>query len=103
MDINIDTAHLREAARQHSAAAEQLAAVPETHEQIQQSLDSLGPIFADLREAARALLEQRRACYEQQAAEHADMARHLDHAATTWEAEEQAKAQQIRAVYDDPS
>jgi hypothetical protein len=103
MDINIDTEHLREAARQHSAAAEQLAALPQTHEQIQQSLDSLGPIFADLREAGRALLEQRRVCYEQQAADHAEMARHLEHAATTWEVEEDANAQRIRSVHDDPS
>ncbi|OBF25931.1 type VII secretion target [Mycobacterium sp. ACS4331] len=103
MDINIDTEHLREAARRHGAAAEQLAEVPQSHDAIQQSLDSLGPIFAELREAGRALLEQRRASYEQQASDHADMARHLEHAAVTWEADEDERARRIQAVHDDPA
>ena len=48
MDINIDTSQLREAATQHGAAAEVLRSVPFSHAAIQESLDSLGPIFASL-------------------------------------------------------
>ncbi|BBZ02142.1 hypothetical protein MCHIJ_15790 [Mycolicibacterium chitae] len=100
MEINVDLDNLRAAAVQHARAAEHLRVVPETHHDIQQSLDSLGPIFADLRDAGRALLEQRRACYEQQAEDHVEMARYLEHAAASWETGEQDAAQQIRAVRD---
>ncbi|CAJ1578381.1 type VII secretion target [[Mycobacterium] wendilense] len=101
MQINVDLDNLRVAATQHARAAEQLRVVPENHHEIQQSLDSLGPIFADLREAGRELLEQRRACYEQQADDHVEMARYLEHAAAGWEAGEQDAVQQIRAVRDE--
>ncbi len=100
MDINIDSDQLREAATAHTAAADYLRTVPDSHGDIQASLDSLGPIFAELREAGRALLEQRRACYEQQADDHADMAQHLQHSAERWEIDEEDRARQIRAVHD---
>lgn len=101
MDINIDTANLRDAARQHSEAADYLRTVPATHAAIQDSLDSLGPIFAELREAGRTLLEQRRICYQQQADDHADLAQHLRQSAAHWELEEEAGAARVQAVRDE--
>ncbi|CAJ1494473.1 type VII secretion target [[Mycobacterium] burgundiense] len=101
MEINVDLENLRAAATHHAQAAEQLRVVPQNHPGIQESLDSLGPIFAELREAGRALLEQRRACYEQQADDHVDMARFLEHAAASWEAHERDAAAQIQAVRED--
>jgi Excreted virulence factor EspC, type VII ESX diderm len=99
--INVDPEHLREAAVLHTEAAEQLRAVPASHAAIQESLDSLGPIFAELREAGRALLEQRRLCYEQQADDHAEMAHVLVESATRWEEHEDDSVAKLRAVHDD--
>ena len=102
MQINVDSSNLRSAATQHDAAAQYLRTVPDTHADIQASLDSLGPIFAGLREAGRELLEQRKACYYQQADDHADMCTHLDTAATTWEQSEAERARRVQAVCKDP-
>jgi len=63
--IHVVPAHLREAAGHHQETSEYLRTLPSSHEAIQQSLDSLGPIFGELRQAGRELLEQRRLCYEQ--------------------------------------
>ncbi len=76
---------LRQAAAAHRRTAEHLGAVPATHPEVMAALESLGPIFAELREAGRELLDQRRLCYEQQAAAHADLADRLSHAARVWE------------------
>ena len=62
------------------------------------SLESLGPVFADLRDAGRRLLDQRKACYEQQAAAHADLADKLSHAADVWEHHDSDAAAQLRAI-----
>ena len=43
--IRVDPANLREAASKHTEAAEYLRGVPAQHAAIQESLDSLGPIF----------------------------------------------------------
>ena len=48
--IVIDPANLRDAARRHAETADYLRTVPSTHDAIQDSLDSLGPIFGELRE-----------------------------------------------------
>lgn len=99
--IVIEPAQLRAAARQHADAADLLRTVPGTHDAIQESLDSLGPIFGDLREAARDLLEQRRLCYEAQADDHAAMADNLQRSATRWEEHEADSAQRMRALLDE--
>ena len=99
--IVIEPAKLREAAGEHADAAEHLRTLPDNHAAIQESLDSLGPIFGELREAARELLEQRRLCYERQADDHAEIARNLQQSATTWEEHEAGSAQQMRALLDD--
>jgi len=75
--------------------------MPGTHEAIQESLDSLGPIFSELREAGRELLEQRRLCYEQQADDHAEMAQNLKLSADLWEEQDSQAAGQLGGIVDD--
>lgn len=99
--IRVVPAELRRAADQHRQAADYLATIPASHPQIQASLDSLGPIYAGLAEAGRELLEERRHCYEQQAAEHADLADRLTAAAALWEQHEQDAAAELRALGED--
>ncbi len=76
-------AELRQTAWAHGEFADQLA--PDGHAEALEALASLGPVFAEVREAGQALLDQRRALYEQQAAVHAGLADTLTHAAGTWE------------------
>jgi len=61
----------------------------------------LGPIFGELREAGRALLEQRRLCYEQQADNHAEIADNLTKSAGMWEVHESEAAEKIERISDD--
>lgn len=99
--IDVDPDHLRAAATRHNDTADELRAIPRTHEAIQASLDSLGPIFADLREAGRSLLEQRELCYRRQAEDHTHLAEVLSASATALEEEAGIGAAQIRAVLDE--
>jgi CHASE3 domain sensor protein len=92
--------NLREAADHHQQTSDYLRTVPSSHPAIQESLDSLGPIFSELREAGSELLEQRRQCYEQQADDHADMAQHLRTSATMWEQHEQEAADKFKRLDD---
>ncbi len=96
--LNVVPAELRGAAREHRLTADNLAAVPASNAEVMASLESLGPIFADLRDAGRELLDQRRVCYQQQAAAHADLAERLGRAADVWEQHEAEAAQRLRAV-----
>lgn len=100
-NINVDTANLREAAAHHLVASDHLRAVPGTHAEIEASLDSLGPIFSELRTAGRQLLEQRRLCYEQQADDHATMAANLTTSADLWAQNEEDAARQFRGLTGD--
>src|SRR5271166_6821295 len=86
--IHVVPAQLREAAVHHEQTSDYLRTLPSSHPAIQESLDSLGPIFGELREAGRELLELRRQCYEQQADNHADMAHNLTKSADMWEEHE---------------
>lgn len=99
--VHVVTANLREAAGRHRETAEYLSTVPASHSAIQASLDSLGPIYRGLAEAGRQLLEDRRQCYLDQAAEHADMAGNLDTVAAMWEQHEQDAAVKFRGLTDD--
>ena len=92
---------LRRAAREHLQTADHLAAVPADNAEVITSLESLGPIFGELREAGRDLLEQRRACYEEQAAAHADLAQRLSRAADVWEQHDAEAADRLRTVTED--
>ena len=66
--IHVVPDELRAAARHHRETADELRTVPSDHHDIMASLDSLGPIFSELQDAGRELLDQRRACYERQPA-----------------------------------
>ena len=99
--IRVDPANLRDAATRHTELAEYLRTLPASHDAIQESLESLGPVFGELREAARDLLEQRRVCYQQQADDHAGMADSLTAAARHWEEHEDERAAAMRALVDD--
>lgn len=98
--IHVEPDTLREVADQHQQASECLRTVPSSHAAIQESLDSLGPIFRELREAACELLERRRLCYEQQADDHAALADHLRTSAAVWEQSEQDAAARFRSLDD---
>jgi hypothetical protein len=98
--IRVVPAHLREAASHHRETSDYLRTVPSSHPAIQESLDSLGPIFGELREAGRELLELRRQCYEQQADDHADMADKLTMSAAMWEQHERDAARSFRGIVD---
>lgn len=100
-NIDVDPAQLRGLAARHDEAADQLRAVPEKHGDIQCSIDSLGPIFGEFREAARDLLERRRKCYLAQADEHHQLAQHLHEAANLWERNEADGAARLRALLED--
>ncbi|OBA69372.1 hypothetical protein A5641_15765 [Mycobacterium sp. 1554424.7] len=98
--IRVVPAHLREAAAHHQETSDYLRTVPSSHAAIQESLDSLGPIFGELRDAGRELLELRRQCYEQQADDHADMAEKLGISAAAWEQHEQDAARDFGGLID---
>jgi hypothetical protein len=94
---------LRRAARDHRETAERLRAVPGDHPEIMATLESLGPVFAELREAGRNLLEARRKSYEQQASAHNHLADSLSAAADAWEAHEADAAGAFRAAGGEPA
>lgn len=100
--IDIDRAELRRLAGRHGEAAEYLRNVPANHQDIQHSIDSLGPIFGDFQDAARELLEQRSRCYRGQADAHDELAEQLEAAAAVWDDHENSAAARIRAVLDGP-
>ncbi len=83
--LTVVPADLRRAAGEHRATADRLSVAGSGHGDIMATLDSLGPVFADLADAGRRLLDERRACYEQQAAAHAELADRLCAAADGWE------------------
>jgi excreted virulence factor EspC (type VII ESX diderm) len=99
--IHVVPDNLRQAAGHHQETSEYLRTLPSSHQAIQESLDSLGPIFGELREAGRELLEQRRLCYEQQADSHSEMADNLTKSASMWEAQDAESAQEIKRISDD--
>ncbi|OBF86168.1 hypothetical protein A5791_01615 [Mycobacterium sp. 852002-51163_SCH5372311] len=98
--VHVMPTHLREAAAHHEQVSDYLRTVPSSHPAIQESLDSLGPIFGELRDAGRELLELRRQCYEQQADDHAEMARNLRITATAWDQHEHQAARNLGGVAD---
>jgi hypothetical protein len=99
--IHVVPANLREAAGHHQETSDYLRTVQSSHHSIQESLDSLGPIFGELREAGRELLEQRRLCYEQQADNHAELADNLTTSATMFEQQESDAARTFERIRDD--
>lgn len=98
--IHVVPDELRRAARHHQETAEQLSAAPDSHAQVLASLQSLGPIFAELREAGRELLDQRRICYQLQAQAHAELADSLRYAADAWELQDSNAAAALNRVVE---
>lgn len=98
--VHVVPARLREAATHHQQTSDQLRTMPSSHAAIQESLDSLGPIFSELREAGRELLELRKQCYEQQADNHADIAQNLATSAIMWEQHERDASGILGSVTD---
>lgn len=96
--LNVVPAQLRRAAGEHRDTAEHLGTVPSRHADIMETLESLGPVFAEFRETGRELLDARRICYEQQAAAHAELSDRLRGAADFWEQHEEDAARQLREV-----
>ena len=99
--LNVVPGELRRAAREHRRTAEHLAAVPAAQADVQASLESLGPVFAEFRNAGAQLLDQRRICYEQQATAHAELADRLNQAADTWETQDSEGAARLRDLTGD--
>lgn len=99
--IHVVPDNLRQAAGHHQETSEYLRTLPTSHQAIQESLDSLGPIFGELREAGRELLEQRRMCYEQQADSHAEIAENLTKSASMFEEQEAQNIQRLKSISDD--
>lgn len=98
--VNVVPAELRRAASEHRHAAEHLSAVGSADRDVMVTLESLGPIFAGLRDAGRALLDERRACYQQQAEAHTDLADKLSAAADAWELHDADAAERLRRIGD---
>jgi len=98
--INVSPEELREAARAHLKTADDLCTAGSRDADVMATLESLGPVFADLRDAGRDLLVQRRVCYEQQALAHAELAEELIHAADAWGQHAADAADDLRAVVE---
>jgi len=96
--INVSPEELRQVARAHRETADDLRTAGLHDADVMATLESLGPVFADLRDAGSDLLVQRRACYEQQALAHADLADQLIHAADVWGQHDAGAADDLRAV-----
>lgn len=96
--IDVVADDFRERARVHRDIAERLSAGPSAHGAVIAAVDALGPVFGDVRAAARELLEQRREYCRRQAEAHSDLADTLCHAADAWELNDAGASRRIRAV-----
>jgi len=96
--ITVLPEELRRAARAHRETADYLSTVPSNNAVMLATLESLGPVFADLRAAGSELLDQRRVCYQRQAAAHSDLADQLSYAADVWEQHDSQAARDLLVV-----
>lgn len=99
--LTVVPAELRRAADDHRAAAERLVASAAGDADIMATLESLGPVFGDLRDAGRILLDERGACYRQQADAHRELADRLSAAAEVWQQQDAEAAQRLREIPGD--
>lgn len=88
-DIKLNPEVIRRAAAAHTAAADYLRTVPESNANIMACLESLGPVYAQLREEGRTKLDERHASYHQQADDHEATASGLNAVNARWESHEQ--------------
>lgn len=97
-DIKLDPETIRRAAAGHTAAADYLRTVPESNADIMACLESLGPVYAQLREEGRTKLDERHASYHQQAADHEDAALGLNTVNAQWANHEQDAHDRFRRL-----
>jgi len=98
--IHVNQDVLTNAAGNHQAASDYLSTVPASHEGIQATLNSLGPIYGDFRQAASALLDARKNCYDDQSSEHATVSDNLHRAVATWNKHEDDAAGAFGSLTD---
>lgn len=99
-EIRVNQGVLTNAAGHHQEAADYLGTVSASHEGIRATLNSLGPIYGDLRDAADALLEARKNCYDAQSSEHSQVADNLNLAVATWNQHEDDAVKTFRHLTD---
>ena len=96
--IRVVPEELLQDARAHREFADQLDLASATHAAVLATLDSLGPVFAGLRDDCRAVLDQRRGCYQREAAVHAEIAGTLCHVAQVWEEQDGDAARRLGRI-----
>lgn len=101
-NIHVDQDVLSNAAAHHRQTAAYLATVADSNDGVRATLESLGPIYAELRATAEDLLDARKSCYEDQAQQHSEMSGNLDRAVATWDAHEADAAGAFRDLTDRP-
>jgi hypothetical protein len=89
---------IRRAADDHTAAADYLRTVPESNARIMSCLESLGPVYAELREEGRTKLDERHASYHQQADDHEAAASGLHTVNARWESHENDAQERFRQL-----
>ncbi|MCV7383047.1 type VII secretion target [Mycolicibacter longobardus] len=99
-NIHVNQGVLTNAAGNHQQTSDYLSTVPASHEAIQTTLNSLGPIYSDFRQAAGSLLDARKNCYDDQASEHSTVSDNLRLAVATWNQHEQDAADAFRGLTD---
>lgn len=97
-EIQVSTENQREAATNHAEVAEFLRQIPQDQEQIVAWLESKGPIYKPLIPEVQRLLDERRAFYDDEAAEHEHLHRGLNKTADAWEAHEDQAISDINAA-----
>lgn len=98
--IRVDQGVLTNAAGNHRQASDHLATATASHEGIRTALSALGPIYGDFRQAAGALLDARKSCYDEQSSEHAEMSDNLNLAVATWNKHEDDAAKAFQNLTD---
>lgn len=98
--IHVNREVLTNAAANHRETSDYLATVPASHEAIQTTLNSLGPIYGDFRQAAGSLLDARKNCYDNQSSQHSEMSGNLQGAVATWDTHEQDADKAFRGLTD---
>ncbi len=98
--IHVNQDVLTNAAGHHQEASDYLSTVAASHEAIQATLNSLGPIYGDFRQAAGSLLDARKDCYEDQSSEHSTVSDNLHRAVAMWNTNEDDAANAFRHLTD---
>lgn len=98
--IHVNPDVLTNAAGNHQAVADYLSTVSSSHEAIEATLNSLGPIYDDFRQAASSLLEARKNCYDDQSSEHSAVSDNLHRAVSAWNTHEDDAGEAFRHLTD---